>query len=293
VDDCASIDRDVDLCFTAMAISSTLCGVTEPTPQPASGEADPSAADEATAAVPDATPAAVGQRLRDERQRQRIGLRELARRVGVSASLISQIELGRATPSVGTLYAIVNELDMSLDELFFRASGGAGRTREQDETEPTARDADRSPARAAASGASTAAPVSIGPVVRAEDRKTIHLGSGVTWEQMSPHSDLGVDFLYVVYDVGGASAPERSLIRHGGREFGHLLEGQLSVTVGFETYELRPGDAISFDSAIPHRLFNTGNVPARAIWCVVGRDDPRVTHATVAAMTASSLVPAQ
>jgi len=270
--------------------------VTQPTREPASDDSDIAPdGDEATAAVPDdATPAAVGQRLRDERQRQRIGLRELARRVGVSASLISQIELGRATPSVGTLYAIVNELDMSLDELFFRASGGAGRApRAQEAGAPAIADTDHPPARVAVPEASTAAPVSIGPVVRAEDRKTIHLGSGVTWEQMSPHSDLGVDFLYVVYDVGGASAPERSLIRHGGREFGHLLEGQLSVTVGFETYELRPGDAISFDSAIPHRLFNTGTTPARAIWCVVGRDDPRVTHATVAAMTASSVVPAQ
>ena len=69
-------------------------------------------------------PNLVGPRLRVERERQRIGLRELARRVNVSASLISQVELGKATPSVGTLYAIVNELGMSLDELFFD-SGGA------------------------------------------------------------------------------------------------------------------------------------------------------------------------
>src|SRR5881397_400495 len=61
----------------------------------------------------------VGKRLREERERQRIGLRELSRRVGVSASMISQIELGRAAPSVATLYAIVNELNISLDELFF------------------------------------------------------------------------------------------------------------------------------------------------------------------------------
>jgi transcriptional regulator with XRE-family HTH domain/quercetin dioxygenase-like cupin family protein len=240
------------------------------------------------------TPAAVGQRLRDERQRQRVGLRELARRVGVSASLISQIELGRATPSVGTLYAIVNELDMSLDELFFRATGAAGRAqREAGAPNVPVVDAGHPPAPDDRAAAEPAATVSTGPVVRAADRKTIHLGSGVTWEQMSPHSDLGVDFLYVVYEVGGASAPERSLIRHGGREFGHLLEGRLSVTVGFETYELHPGDAISFDSAIPHRLFNSGDTPARAIWCVVGRDDPRVTHATVAALTASSVIPAQ
>jgi transcriptional regulator with XRE-family HTH domain/quercetin dioxygenase-like cupin family protein len=245
-------------------------------------------------ALPQASPAAVGQRLRDERQRQRVGLRELARRVGVSASLISQIELGRATPSVGTLYAIVNELDMSLDELFFRATGGSGRApRETGTANPAVTDPGHPQAPEDSASARLAATVSTGPVVRAADRKTIHLGSGVTWEQMSPHSELGVDFLYVVYEVGGASAPERSLIRHGGREFGHLLEGRLSVTVGFDTYELHPGDAISFDSAIPHRLFNSGDTQAKAIWCVVGRDDPRVTHAAIAAMTAGGLSPAQ
>src|SRR3954454_22935429 len=66
-------------------------------------------------------PETVGSRLRAERERQRISLRELARRLDLSASLISQVELGRATPSVGTLYASVSELGISLDEVFDRA----------------------------------------------------------------------------------------------------------------------------------------------------------------------------
>jgi transcriptional regulator with XRE-family HTH domain/mannose-6-phosphate isomerase-like protein (cupin superfamily) len=234
-----------------------------------------------------AGPARVGQRLRTERKRQHVGLRELARRVNVSASLISQIELGRATPSVGTLYAIVNELNMSLDELFFedQAGGdGAGRGRSTPAipaAAPAAEivDASHPPARDAAVPAPPSLPGGPdGPVVRHDKRQAIHLGSGVTWERMSPDTEHGVDFLYVVYEVGGASAPEHQLIRHGGREYGHLLEGRLGVTVGFDTYELEPGDAVSFDSTMPHRLFNAGDVPARAIWCVVGRDDARVTR---------------
>lgn len=241
----------------------------------------------ATATDGPAGPARVGQRLRTERKRQHVGLRELARRVNVSASLISQIELGRATPSVGTLYAIVNELNMSLDQLFFeeQASGdAAGRGRSGPPpavAAPAAEvvDASHPPAREAAVPGPPSLPSDPdGPVVRHDKRQAIHLGSGVTWERMSPDTEHGVDFLYVVYDVGGASAPEHQLIRHGGREYGHLLEGRLGVTVGFETYELEPGDAVSFDSTTPHRLFNAGDVPARAIWCVVGRDDARVTR---------------
>src|ERR1700742_3359263 len=61
----------------------------------------------------------VGEGLRQHRQEAGMSLRALAREVGVSPSLISQIEHGKATPSVGTLYAIVSTLDVSLDELFF------------------------------------------------------------------------------------------------------------------------------------------------------------------------------
>ena len=74
----------------------------------------------------------VGDRIRDRRQSLDMSVRELARRLTLSPSLISQIELGSATPSVGTLYAIINELNMSLDELFLEEparalAGGRGR----------------------------------------------------------------------------------------------------------------------------------------------------------------------
>ena len=61
----------------------------------------------------------MGEHLRVARQARGQSLRELAGRLGVSASLISQIETGRANPSVSTLYAIADELDVSLDELLF------------------------------------------------------------------------------------------------------------------------------------------------------------------------------
>ena len=61
----------------------------------------------------------IGEQLRTRRHARGLSLRELADRMGVSASLISQIERGRANPSVSTLYAMVAELDVSLDELLF------------------------------------------------------------------------------------------------------------------------------------------------------------------------------
>jgi transcriptional regulator with XRE-family HTH domain len=197
---------------------------------------------------------AIGELVREERLRQDIGVRELARRVGVSASLISQVELGRASPSVGTLYGIVNVLGLSLDKLLL------------EQTSPT------TPATSIQTG-------DLDPVVRRQGRQVIQLASGVRWERLTPPAPQDVDFVSVVYDVGAESCPEDSLIRHSGNEYGHVFAGRLDVTIGFETYELGPGDAISFESTMPHRLFNGGDEPVEAIWFVVGRrGDPRIVR---------------
>jgi transcriptional regulator with XRE-family HTH domain len=207
--------------------------------------------------------AEVGEQIRQERLRQDIGVRELARRVSVSPSLISQIERGKATPSVGTLYSIVSELGLSLDELFFPGNGEAEAIEESTAARQRA--------------ASAPAGVPADRVVRAEARQALELASGVRWERLTSGHDDDVDFLHVIYDVGGASSDEGTLVRHSGKEFGYILEGTLEVTLGFETYELKPGDAISFDSTTPHRLWNDGKKPAKALWFVVGRDaDPRI-----------------
>ena len=91
------------------------------------------------------------------------------------------------------------------------------------------------------------------------------------WERLTTWNDRDVDFLYAIYEVGGESSPATSLVRHNGREFGIVISGRLGVTVGFEEHVLGPGDSISFDSSIPHRLHNDGDEVVNAIWVVVGR----------------------
>ena len=67
-------------------------------------------------------------------------------------------------------------------------------------------------------------------------------------------------------------------MRHGGKEYGYVTGGRLGVQIGFERYDLGPGDSISFDSSSPHRLWTIGDEPAEAIWVVVGRQsDVRMT----------------
>jgi transcriptional regulator with XRE-family HTH domain len=189
----------------------------------------------------------VGVRLREARQARGLSLRELGERLGISASLISQIENGRANPSVSTLYALVTELDVSLDDLLFEERRpGAARPGE---------------------GRSSRAERMIQP---REGRRSIRLASGVTWERLTPTSEPDTDFLHVTYEVGGSSSVD-GFQRHDGHEWGYVLEGTLVVRIGFEELILHPGDAISFDSTTPHRLSNVGDVPVRAIWFVAGR----------------------
>ncbi|MGH8957745.1 MAG: helix-turn-helix domain-containing protein [Acidimicrobiia bacterium] len=190
----------------------------------------------------------IGDRLREERTKAGISQRELARRLGLSASLISQLESGQSKPSVGTLYAIVTELDLSLDRVI------RGDDYDQASHPGTHRDG------------------ITGPLVHPSDRQSIELDSGVRWEELSATSEHGVDFLLAIYEVGGTSTPDESLMRHHGREYGYVISGTLGIRIGFQEYELGPGDSIAFDSTQPHRLFNKGDVPVQAIWFVVGRD---------------------
>lgn len=215
----------------------------------------------------------VGEGLRKHRQEAGMSLRALARKVGVSPSLISQIEHGKATPSVATLYAIVSELGVSLDELFFDQPGGAAATAPAPEQAPR-----MDPGNERLPSSHWQAP-SEGPVLRVNNRLSLTLATGVRWERLTASHDPGVEFLYCTYPVGGESAPADDLMTHSGSEYGIVLEGRCGATVGEDYYELDAGDSIAFDSRTPHRIWNLSDAePMIAIWTVVGRDgDPRVS----------------
>jgi transcriptional regulator with XRE-family HTH domain len=203
--------------------------------------------------------AQVGKRLRSAREQLGLSLREVARRLDISASALSQIETGKSRPSVKTLYAIVSELGLSMDELFADPA-----------SEPQKPAAASAPAPTAPNGGSGDA-ASARVVQRADSRSSLELDAGVTWDRLTAAHDPNVDFLHTTYHPGSSSSGSEKLVRHNGREYGVVLSGELELTVGFEKYLLGPGDACSFDSNEPHRLANPGSEPATAIWFVIGR----------------------
>lgn len=211
--------------------------------------------------------AGLGDRLRAERTRADISLRQLARSLNVSASFLSQIELGKSQPSVATLYQICQVLGLHVGDLFQEAQAGTA--------EPGARVASsrRQAAPAVSVDAPHRHPDRPSPVVSPDERLRLVLDSGVVWEKLSPVTgEPSVDFMFVQYHPGGSSTAHGQVTRHMGVEYGYVLSGMLEVTLGFETYHVGPQQAITFDSSIPHRLANNGTEPVEAVWFVHGRD---------------------
>ncbi|MFC8241877.1 helix-turn-helix domain-containing protein [Streptomyces chartreusis] len=231
----------------------------------------------------------VGARIRQARLAHGTSLRALAREIGVSASLVSQIENGKSQPSVSTLYAITTALGISVESLF-----DAGESTAAAAVTAPAPALTQGPATALVAGpatATTAAPGTapnpapgtvlhalasfaadpgrrIGPVVTPDEREVLELDSGVVWERLGHVPGTHVDFLQVTYRPGGASSSSGGLMRHAGTEYGCLTSGELILTLGFDEYTLRPGDAVCFESTNPHRYRNDGDVPAVGTWFV-------------------------
>jgi transcriptional regulator with XRE-family HTH domain len=195
----------------------------------------------------------IGERIRRERTRKGVSARELARQIGVSPSLISQIETDKSNPSVSTLYAITTALGVSVEELFdSRRDGGNPTAADVSPRWPTAVRDRR-----------------VGPVVSPDQREILTLDTGVTWELLGRVPNVHAEFLRITYPPGSTSSSSGLLMRHSGIEYGIVLSGELLLTLGFEEYRIGPGDSVSFDSTTPHRYRNEGTEPAIGIWFVL------------------------
>jgi transcriptional regulator with XRE-family HTH domain len=205
----------------------------------------------------------IGARFRAARQEQKLSLRELASKANVSPSLLSQIENGRANPSVMTLYNVAEALSVSVTYFF-----------PDSETEPQASplqlpDTTASELRADYESAFDVLErtASKSPVITSTSRLAIELRGGVRWERLTAFEEDNIQFLEIQYQPGASSGSTMS--HHSGREFGLVLAGELKLELGFEHYNLTPGDSIIFDSVTPHRLSNEGTKVVRAIWIVM------------------------
>jgi transcriptional regulator with XRE-family HTH domain len=193
----------------------------------------------------------IGRRLAAHRGQRGMRVAELAREVGVTPSLISQIERGMSRPSVSTLFAIAQALDVPVDA-FFR----------EPQQPVAAAQPDGAPGPGEADG-----PADGRYVVRRGGRAVIDIEGGVRWERLTRSTLDHLDFFELVYEPGAESHPRQ--YTHPGTEMVLVMSGCLEITIGFERYLLEPGDSIDFPSSMPHRYVNPASQTARAVTVIL------------------------
>jgi transcriptional regulator with XRE-family HTH domain len=174
----------------------------------------------------------LGQAIRQRRTAAKLRLVDLATKTGLSVSYHSQIERDQVSPSVAALGRIAEGLDTTLAELF------------------ASTEADRR---------------SVSPVVRREKRKIlIHPDSPTKNALLTPHLGGALEVMWSRIEPGGRS-PVRE---HEGEECGVVVKGRLTCWLGSQKYVLRPGDAITFKSRVPHWYANETGAPVETIWSI-------------------------
>jgi transcriptional regulator with XRE-family HTH domain len=214
----------------------------------------------------------LGPRLKRVRERSGRSLRDVARELGVSASFLSQMERGKSQPSVATLYSLSQLLGVSIDELFAAEDEGAVALKPSASEPAAARPSASLVNRSDLGSLEGAWPRDPGrpmlSLTRPGERHVLEMDSGVIWERLVDNTGTGLDFIEIIYPPHSSSTNDQRMLQHSGFEFGWLIEGEMEITVGFETFTLRAGEAIGFDSAVPHLLANRTGSAVRGIWCV-------------------------
>lgn len=209
----------------------------------------------------------LGARLREVRIASGLSLREVSRKIGVSASFVSQLENGKSQPSVSTLYSFAQLFGITLDDLFNNDHLIEAPSLEV-VTDPIHTAISRTDFNALGDALPEHNSGTRFSLVRPEERSRLVMDTGVVWEQLAQNGDHNLDFIEITYPAGSSSTTDGRMLRHEGFEYGYLLSGQLEITFGFEKLTLRDGESMGFSSSVPHLLTNTGRKAARGIWVV-------------------------
>lgn len=176
----------------------------------------------------------VGQRVRAVRQKRGLTLEDVSRRTDLDVGLLASIEDGAVVPPLGTVIKLARALEMKMG---YFISGQENR------------------------------PFTI---VRSHDRKVVsrydsNKGKRYGYEYISlaPHKvDRHMEPFIVVL---APAETEEDRSTHDGQEFIYVLEGAMAVYLEDQRYVLETGDAIYYDSTVPHLVKCHGDKPARIL----------------------------
>lgn len=172
----------------------------------------------------------VGQTIKELRSKRGLTLEEVAEKSGCTPGFLSQLERGKAAPSVTTLYSIAEALGVKVTDFL---------------------------------------PDGIDPVKvsRSDCRENFQFeGSAICYSLLStkfPHGALA-SFLLTILPFNQA-LPTDEARAHMSEEFVYVMDGVLRLWIGEAFHDLYPGDSVFFKSTTKHRLENRSNQPVVAL----------------------------
>ena len=173
-----------------------------------------------------------GSRVRALRDGMGLSLRELAERSGVSAPMLSQVERGETSPTLAVAERIAGGMELTLAQLL-RLDDADGVT-----------------------------------VVRAADRRRGGHRRGHRYEVLTPplpglRAEVSLHTLGAGASTGGEDDPP--MHEPGARETAVVLHGRLRLVCGGTPHDLDTGDAVTFESDLPHHFENPGDGDTRFV----------------------------
>ena len=175
----------------------------------------------------------IGERINKKRNEKGFSLRELAGKVDLSASFLSQIEQGKASPSIENLKKIANYLEVKVSYLI----------EEEDEA--------------------------LGSFhIKKEDRKYVESIDSKTSIALLTSSKIEKNMEPIMYEIKPGGESGRGFFNHNGEEFIYIVEGTLDIYIEDQLTTLNEGDSFYFKSSLNHRFKNNGKKLTKAIWIV-------------------------
>ncbi len=176
----------------------------------------------------------LGERVRAVREKRELSLRDITRRTGIHEDVLARIEKGDITPPLGIITKLAKSLEMKIG-YFISGEGKKAYT-----------------------------------IVRKADRKVVSRFDskkgerfGYEYESLAPHKRDRHMEPFIMTVAPSEIEDERS--SHEGQEFIFVLEGKMEVKLGDESHVLEEGDAIYYDSTVPHLARCYGNETTRIL----------------------------
>jgi transcriptional regulator with XRE-family HTH domain len=168
----------------------------------------------------------VGSRIRELRTRRGLVIEDLSRKSGLSKPYISQVETGKASPSLQTVQKLAQALGVPLTYLFVDEAFGCH-------------------------------------VTRRHERRAVSFGDPdkLVFFLSAPNRSLEMLLLDIPagYTAGGRTHS------HDGEECHWVLEGTITAVQGDQRFVLARGDSFHWDGSVPHRIENHGPEVARLL----------------------------